>query len=94
MATTNGHPPPPIDAQAKLNGIVSQDASKGRVAVHTFDPDATPQEKAAAAGRAKENLKNPNANDANSTAARGNLILRILLVVNHAHICFTTSLLL
>lgn len=90
MATTNGHPPPPIDAQAKLNGIVSQDVSKGRVAVHTFDPDASPQEKAAAAGRAKENLKNPNTNDVNNTTARGNFILLVLLVAQRTHMHLTT----
>lgn len=72
MATANGHPPPPADSQAKLNGILSQDASKGRVAVHTFDPDAPPEEKGAAAGRAKDKLQNPNASaSAAPTDARG-----------------------
>ena len=32
------------------------DQAKG-VPVHTFDPDATPQEKAAAAGKARDQLK-------------------------------------
>ena len=43
-------------AQAQANDIML-DAAKGRVAVHTFDPDASPQEKAAAAGKGRENLK-------------------------------------
>lgn len=48
----NGVPP---DAQAKLNGLVAADAAKTRV--HTFDPNASPQEKAAAAGKGREQLK-------------------------------------
>ncbi|KAI0336165.1 tricalbin [Cubamyces sp. BRFM 1775] len=57
MATTSvdGAPVPP-QAQAKVNGIVEQDAAKGRVPVHTFDPNASPEEKAAAAGKEKSKL--------------------------------------
>ncbi|KAI0374503.1 tricalbin [Pilatotrama ljubarskyi] len=46
----------PQQAQAKVNGIVEQDAAKGSVPVHTFDPNASPQEKAAAAGKGKSKL--------------------------------------
>ena len=46
----------PTNVQAKVNGIVEQDAAKGRVPVHTFDPDASPQAKAAAAGKEKHKL--------------------------------------
>lgn len=46
-------------ANAELNGIVKQDAAKG-VAVHTFDPEATPQEKASAAGKGRDQLKSVN----------------------------------
>ena len=55
MASVDGAPIP-ANAQAKVNGIVEQDAAKGRVPVHTFDPDASPQEKAAAAGKAAGSL--------------------------------------
>ncbi|CAL1696266.1 unnamed protein product [Somion occarium] len=44
-------------AQTEVNGIVQQDAAKDRVAVHTFDPDATPNEKAASAGKNIDQLK-------------------------------------
>jgi hypothetical protein len=49
-------------ASAEVNGIVKQDidTAKGRVAVHTFDPEATPQEKGAAAGKARDQLKSVN----------------------------------
>ena len=50
MASVDGAPISPSD-QAKVNGIVEHDAAKGRVPVHTFDPDASPEEKAAAAGK-------------------------------------------
>ena len=45
------------NAQAQVNGIVQHDAEKNRVAVHSFNPDATPQEKAAAAEKNKDQLK-------------------------------------
>ena len=63
MASVNGAPMSPND-QAKVNGIVEHDAAKGRVPVHTFDPDASPQEKAAAAAKntAKLGLENENLN--------------------------------
>jgi hypothetical protein len=43
-------------AQDELNGIL-QAESKGRVAVHKFDPDAPPAEKAAVAGKARDQVK-------------------------------------
>ncbi|OSD05892.1 tricalbin [Trametes coccinea BRFM310] len=57
MASTSvdGAPVPP-QAQAKVNGIVENDAAKGRVPVHTFDPNASPEAKAAAAGKEKNKL--------------------------------------
>jgi hypothetical protein len=58
MATpANGHGAPPApDAQAQLNGLVQADASKQRVPIHTFDPNASSQEKAAAAGKGRDVL--------------------------------------
>jgi len=44
----------PRDAQAILD-VAKTEANKGSV-VHVFDPDASPQEKAAAAGKAKDGL--------------------------------------
>ena len=52
-----------MEAQSQVNGIVQQDAAKGRVAVHTFDPDASPQEKAAAAGKARDQVKSNRAKE-------------------------------
>ncbi|KAF9026598.1 C2 domain-containing protein [Rhodocollybia butyracea] len=37
--------------------VLAHDAANGRVAVHTFDPDASPAQKAAAAGKGKDQLK-------------------------------------
>ncbi|KAJ3886025.1 C2 domain-containing protein [Lentinula edodes] len=48
------------DGNGAVNGAEDQlkhDAAKGRVAVHNFDPDASPAQKAAAAGKAKDQLK-------------------------------------
>ncbi|CAE6470842.1 unnamed protein product [Rhizoctonia solani] len=48
--------PPQAQAQAEINGINREDASKGAVP-HTFDPDMSPAEKAAAAGKGRDELK-------------------------------------
>ena len=45
-----------IRAHSQANDIVQNDASRGNVAVHSFDPDASPAEKAAAAGKAGKQL--------------------------------------
>jgi hypothetical protein len=45
-----------IRAHGQANDIVQNDASRGNVAVHSFDPDASPAEKAAAAGKAGKQL--------------------------------------
>jgi hypothetical protein len=45
-----------IRAHGQANDIVQNDASRGNVAVHSFDPDASPAEKAAAAGKAGKEL--------------------------------------
>ncbi|KAI0961143.1 hypothetical protein AcV7_000325 [Taiwanofungus camphoratus] len=67
MATNSAEPPPAVQAQAQVNGIVSRDAEKHRVPVHTFDPAAPPHEKAAAAGAHKDKL-NPARDDAGAGA--------------------------
>jgi hypothetical protein len=50
--TANGVP---ANAQARVNGLVAADAAKARV--YTFDPDASPQEKAAQAAKGRDQLK-------------------------------------
>lgn len=60
MATLvpDGLPPPnQQQAQAQLNAIVNNDTAKNRVPVHTFNPDASPQQKGAAAGASKDKLQ-------------------------------------
>ncbi|KAG8709183.1 hypothetical protein FRC08_018492 [Ceratobasidium sp. 394] len=49
-------------AHAELNGIQKQDAAKGAV-VHTFDPNMSPAEKAAAAGKARTELQSNKAQE-------------------------------
>jgi hypothetical protein len=45
-----------IRAHGQANDIVQKDASRGNVAVHSFDPDASPAEKAAIAGKARQQV--------------------------------------
>ncbi|KAG9088467.1 hypothetical protein FS749_002138 [Ceratobasidium sp. UAMH 11750] len=49
-------------AHAELNGIQKQDAAKGAI-VHTFDPNMSPAEKAAAAGKARTELQSNKAQE-------------------------------
>ncbi|KAG5353458.1 hypothetical protein C0989_006615 [Termitomyces sp. Mn162] len=46
--------------QAEVNGIIKRDADAG-VPVHTFDPSASPEEKGAAAGKDRDQLKSVSA---------------------------------
>lgn len=59
MATNGGA----INGKAELGHILQQDADQGRVAVHSFDPNASPSEKGAAAGKARDALKPINAQE-------------------------------
>ena len=45
-----------IRAHAQAKDIVQNDASRGNVPVHSFDPDASPKQKAAVAGKAGNQL--------------------------------------
>ncbi|EKM60795.1 uncharacterized protein PHACADRAFT_246931 [Phanerochaete carnosa HHB-10118-sp] len=47
----------PPDAQAQLHAIAAKDAAKGQVPVYTFNPNASPEAKAAEAGKGREKLK-------------------------------------
>jgi hypothetical protein len=40
-----------------LNTVLHNDSPSPNVAVHTFDPEASPAQKGAVAGKGKENLK-------------------------------------
>lgn len=48
--------------EAQFHGTLLDDQAKG-VAVHSFDPDATPAEKAAVAGKARDQLKDVRSKD-------------------------------
>ncbi|KAI5124397.1 hypothetical protein M0805_008282 [Coniferiporia weirii] len=56
MASYGGATNGQAQAQAQLNGLVAHDQQKQRVAVHTFDPDATPEQKAAKAGKGRGDI--------------------------------------
>lgn len=55
-----------IRAHAQANDILQSDAAKGNVAVHSFDPDASPAEKAAAAGKARPKPNTASLENSNS----------------------------
>ena len=48
--------------EAQARETLLNDQTKG-AAVHSFDPDATPQEKAAAAGKSRDKLKDIRSKD-------------------------------
>ncbi|KAF9452575.1 transmembrane protein [Macrolepiota fuliginosa MF-IS2] len=54
----------------QLDDILRQDTEQRRVPVHTFDPDAPPQAKAAAAGRARDKLDSVAADDRSLPAGK------------------------
>ena len=45
-----------IRAHSQANDILQNDAARGNVAIHSFNPDASPAEKAAVAGQARSQL--------------------------------------
>lgn len=49
-------------AHAQLNGIQKEDAAKGAV-VHSFNPNMSPEEKAAAAGKGRSELESNRAQE-------------------------------
>ena len=59
----------------QLNGLLAQDREKQSVAVHSFDPDAPPAQKAAAAGKGRSQLTNGNSKD-DSPGGKGECALR------------------
>ncbi|KAI0067953.1 tricalbin [Artomyces pyxidatus] len=52
---------PGAQAQEKANNMLKDDAARRNIAVHTFDPDASPEQKAASAGKARDQLKSKTA---------------------------------
>ena len=75
-------PPNPLAAVQELGNIVRSDEAKNRVAVHTFDPDASPEAKAQAAGAGKDKLKSVK-QDANDAGGRG--IVPLSLIATHVN---------
>lgn len=71
MASSNGGAQEPTGAEV-VHGILKKDEAKG-AAVHSFDPDASPAEKAAAAGKARDQLTSVKQNGAGDGGARGML---------------------
>ncbi len=58
-------PPSTVQAYAQAHDILQKDAARGNIPVHSFNPDASPAEKAAAAGKARTQLNStitPNSN--------------------------------
>ena len=65
-------PPAASASLADAHDMLSKDAARGNATVHTFDPDASPEEKAAAAGKARSQLKSvKDANKDAGDASRG-----------------------
>lgn len=57
---------PQSDPQRQVNGLVQKDQQKNSVAVHSFDPNASPAEKAAAAGKGRDQLKSVKTEEPNA----------------------------
>lgn len=47
---------PAHNGEAQLNGLIQDDQQKQAVTVHTFDPNATPEQKGAAAGKGRSQI--------------------------------------
>lgn len=54
MSSTNGLSPDPIGDPISPNSLHN---GNGNTPVHSFDPDASPEQKAAAAGKARDALR-------------------------------------
>jgi hypothetical protein len=65
---------PQQTAKTHVHDIMNHDASKGAI-VHSFDPDAPPQQKAAAAGRQRDQLKSIVPQDGSAHGGKGALYL-------------------
>ena len=59
------------NGEPQLNGLIQEDKQKQSVAVHTFDPDATPEQKAAAAGKGRSQIEAGKDNDAGGKGESG-----------------------
>ena len=64
------HPQDNVEAQALYNLIMKHDASNG-AAVHSFDPDTSPKQKAAAAGKLSDQLKSITQQDGSAQGEKG-----------------------
>ncbi|KAH7918365.1 tricalbin, partial [Leucogyrophana mollusca] len=68
-APPNGDVQHQQEAHAQVHGMLNHDASKG-AAVHSFDPEASPQQKAAAAGKGRDQLKSSGAQEGNTQGGK------------------------
>lgn len=71
--SNGGVKPPQETAETHIHDIMSHDASKGAT-VHSFDPDSTPQQKAAAAGMQHDQLKSIIQQDGSGHGGKGALL--------------------
>lgn len=76
MASNNGGAQEPT-GQEVVSGMLKRDEAKG-AAVHSFDPDASPAEKAAAAGKARDQLTSVKQKDAADGGARGTALALVI----------------
>ena len=81
MSEPNATHSPAMSIAKQLNGITETDANKGAT-VHTFDPDASPQAKAAAAGQGKDQLESIT-NAGNGEGGKGEYHLPYLVTLIH-----------
>lgn len=65
-------------ATTQANDILREDAKNGNTTVHTFDPDATPEQKAASAGKGRDQLKSMVDTNKDAVTSKG-MSLRLLL---------------
>lgn len=68
-------------AATQANDILREDAKKGNTTVHTFDPDATPEQKAAAAGKGRDQLKSVVDTNKDAVASKGIFITSALHIL-------------
>lgn len=76
-AATNGE----AQAYAQLNGVIAKDQDKQRVPVHTFDPDASPEEKASKAGKGRDKLDAANVSEPGGKGKHHSVISAVFRIV-------------
>jgi hypothetical protein len=82
MATAAADP----SGEAQLNGIIQQDKQKESVAVHSFDPNATPEQKAAAAGKGRNQIESASDNGPGGKGESGSCATEMKVKVKEARV--------